>query len=468
MLTRDNLLKPLSTLTAFALAMQISAAAFAAPDAALAAKPRNVVVNPASLRTMLVRSNYGVLENLNLIHQAKDQVNIARGNLMPRLNLGAILSGIVTGPAFALQSVSILLPFLLPSNWANLHQSEDLLESQKIGYRLVELNNYASAYALYTTMQGDSAIRDVVVSEYNDFVTVRDYLINQQKFVGNVPQEDIDRADAQVNSAAANVSATDELLVSERAALREALALDLSVNLSIDTTQVPASAGEGLDVIPLAKKISSLAPENAQMVYMVKAAQEVKYSKEFSFFSGASLSASAGSGNTPAFNSLSSGAQFSIGFDYIPNIDLASDNIKNLQIHENELVAQQGQLAESTLLRINEAKKQVVLQTKAETEDLGVFRAEFRKYTLGLTDLLNVIDAERTAASDTAAKVKAQTDLNTLRVTLHRELLTDQFASIPGCRIKPAAEEKDKNWLGRLFSPKDYSISIDEACGPAI
>ncbi|MGZ6359831.1 MAG: TolC family protein, partial [Bdellovibrionota bacterium] len=223
MLTRDNLLKPLSTLTAFALAMQISAAAFAAPDAALAAKPRNVVVNPASLRTMLVRSNYGVLENLNLIHQAKDQVNIARGNLMPRLNLGAILSGIVTGPAFALQSVSILLPFLLPSNWANLHQSEDLLESQKIGYRLVELNNYASAYALYTTMQGDSAIRDVVVSEYNDFVTVRDYLINQQKFVGNVPQEDIDRADAQVNSAAANVSATDELLVSERAALREAL-----------------------------------------------------------------------------------------------------------------------------------------------------------------------------------------------------------------------------------------------------
>jgi multidrug efflux system outer membrane protein len=433
--------------------------AMAVTELVAPAGARTVVISPASLRSILLRSNYGVLESLNLIHQAKDQVNIARGNLLPRLNIGAMLSSISN---FGISSISFLLPFLLPTNWANLHQSEALLESQKIGYRLVELNNYASAYTLYTTMQGDNAIRDALVSEYNDFVGVRDYLINQQKFIGNVSQEDIDRADSEVKLSRANISATDEMLVKERAALREAIALPLSVNITLSDQAVPASAYEGSNAIALAKRISAVAPENTQIGYLIKAAGEVKFSKEFSFFSGATLNVGVGSSGSPAFNSIAAGAQFSIGFDYVPNIDLASDNIANLQIHVRELVAQQAQLAESTKLQVQQT-------TEAETELRSVFDAEFRKYTLGLTDLLNVLDAERTVATATATKAKAQADVDSLRVTFHRELLTDQFASIPGCRIRPGAEEEDKgHFFSKLFNSKKYVLAIDQACQPAI
>lgn len=454
-----------------ALTLAASFLALPVTSAVAASEPtggKTVVITPAALRSILVHSNYGVLENLNLVHQAKDQVNIARGNLLPRLNLGAVISGLVSGPAFALSSMSFLLPFLLPSNWANLHQSEDLLESQKIGYRLVELNNYASAYTTYVTMQGDAAIREALVSEYNDLVSVRDYLIKQQKFVGNVAQEDIDRADSEVKLAGANISGTDELLSSERAALREALALPLSVNLTLSSLHVPASPAEDTSVIRLASRISAVAPENSQIAYLIKAAQEVKFSKEFSFFSGASLNVGIGSSGMPSFNNLSAGSQFGIGFDYVPQINLASDNIVNLQIQTRELIAQQAKLAESTLNSIQQAKLQVQQTGEAEAELLSVFRAEFRKYTLGLTDLLNVLDAERTVATATATKAKAQADVDTLRVTLHRELLTDEFRNIPGCRIRPEAEQLDNQHpFDKLFHPGKYVISIDQACAPA-
>ena len=152
----------------------------------------------------------------------------------------------------------------------------------------------------------------------------------------------------------------------------------------------------------------------------------------------------------------------------MPNIDLASDNIVNLQIHEKELVAQQQELAEATLESIKQAQLQVEQTSVAETELRNVFSSEFRKYTLGLTDLLNVLDAERTVATASASKAKAQADVDNLRVTLHRELLTDQFASIPGCRIRPEAEEYDKgHFFGNLFSPSSYKLSMDQACAPA-
>ena len=92
---------------------------------------------------------------------------------------------------------------------------------------------------------------------------------------------------------------------------------------------------------------------------------------------------------------------------------------------------------------------------------------QFDKYTFGRIDLELVFQAEKNAAQATATKVKAQMDLDQLRITLHRELLTDQFAQIPGCAIRPEAEKKDKDFLGRLFNPGKYAIGLDEACAPA-
>ena len=288
-----------------------------------------VTVNPASLRGMLLKNNMGILQQLNLVHQAKDQVMIARGNLLPKLNLGAIISGVASGPSFALSAVSFLLPFLLPSNWANLHQSEYLLEAQKVGYRLVGLNVFASAYTLYSAMLSDLAIRDVLAAEKEDLVTVRDWLEKQRRYLGNVSQVDVDRADSEVKLAEANISAMDELLIRERAALREMLALDLDAKIILEPHHTPGFPAEDLTIPQLAGKIQAVAPENLQISFLEKAAEEARWGKSFGFLSGAGLNV--GSSGSVSFSKLAGSAQFSIGFDYVPGIQLASDNIETNQ-----------------------------------------------------------------------------------------------------------------------------------------
>lgn len=214
------------------------------------AAPRRVAVNPATIRSMLVRNNLPVLIQLSKVRQAKESVGVARGNLLPRLNLGAALTSFVNG-SFGISSVSFLLPFLIPENWANLRQSQHLLESQKISYKLVQLNQFASAYTVYATIQGDIALRSLLVKEYEGLKQVRDWLENRKRFIGTVPQEDLDNADARTKLAYANISAMDELLLREKAALRQMLALDLNAEFDFQPSAVPVSP---LEAKPLDRK----------------------------------------------------------------------------------------------------------------------------------------------------------------------------------------------------------------------
>jgi outer membrane protein, multidrug efflux system len=427
-------------------------------------KPAPVVLTPETLRTDLVKSNSSILIALNQVYQSKDQVNIARGNLLPRLNLGTLIGIATGGPAFSLGAITMLLPFLVPSNWANLHQSENLLQSEKLSYKLMQLNTYATAYTLLATIQGDIALRGVVWQQYQDLVSIHDWLVNQRKYTGAVPQEDIDNADAQAKLSFANVSAMDELLDKERASIREMLALPLNADIQIQSAAVPASPFEGQPLAKAVAKVQAVAPENLQIAYMIKAGQDVQWSKVFSFIGDSSTTVSPSSKNP--FGNLGVGTNFSIGFDYFPNIQLAADNIAQLQLQATQLKQQEQQLVEATLNSISEAQKQADAAAQAETELLSVYQAEFQKYTLGLTDLLHVFSAQQNVSTASAAKVKAQIDLDSLRVTMQRELIANEFAKLPGCAIKESAEQKDQDWLSHLFNPGGEDLSMDDTCQP--
>jgi outer membrane protein TolC len=425
---------------------------------------------------MIVHNNLPILEELNQIHQAKDNVYIARGNLLPSLNLGALLN-LTGGPAFALSSISVLLPFLVPANWANLHQSEDLLESEKLSFRILELNNYATAYTLYETMLSDQAVRETLVQQYNADTYIHDWIVQQHALNGKTTQGDIDNADAQMKLAQNNIAATDQALANERATLANMLVLP-NDNFTLANVHIPASQAETQSLNTVVNKIQSVAPENAQMNYMIKAAQEVQWSKVFAFFGGAGLdvagTSGGGGGKSSPFGHVQDlTGQFTLSFAQIPTVQLASDQVANLEIQKKALLAGQLQLGQTSLGSVTQAKIQVDTTQKAYTELVSVAQEYFLKYTLSLTDLTNVFQQVAQAAQAQALNVKAQLDIDSLRVTLHRELLTDQFASIPGCKIRPEAEQQDKNnsglfgGIGDLLHPGQANMTIDQACMPA-
>lgn len=419
-----------------------------------------ITYNASTLRASLMKKDIKILMEQNQVHQAKDKVDIARGALLPHLDLGATLGGILGGPTFLLSAVSFLFPFLFPSNWANLRLSKDLLQAEKVSYHLVGLNEYASAYSVYITILNDTDLRNVLDHQYKNLVSIRDWLIRQRDAIGTVSQQDIDNADAQAKLSYAKLSKMDELLIKERSFFAEMLAMKVGDTAVIVPEHVPESSMEAAPVERVLSMVQELAPESTQMEYLIAAAKENRWAKEFGFVSGGNLTLSPGSTN--AFENLSLGIKFSFGFDTIPTIRLASDNIENMKLQKIQLSQAQQQLVVSTLGSIQEAKKQFEAAAKSEELFTSVYRDEFKKYSLGFSDIFRVIEANNNISLASTVKIEAMLDLDALRITLHRALLSDQFALIPKCLVKADAEKTEA-----ARKKKKVPLTIDDVCDPS-
>ena len=56
--------------------------------------PQPILINETTLLDLLLKNGNSVLSGLNGVYQAKEQVNVARGNILPSLSLSAALSAV--------------------------------------------------------------------------------------------------------------------------------------------------------------------------------------------------------------------------------------------------------------------------------------------------------------------------------------------------------------------------------------
>ena len=197
-------------------AFLIGTTAIAAPKS----QPSSTVtINAKTLRNYYLSRNIQIARALNEVYQAKAQVSQARANLLPSVNLGAVIS---SGQSFGLSAISVLLPFLMPSNWMDLYQSQYLLSAQGSAYYMAQLNGYASAYAVYATVVGDMQLRATLKKQYDNFKAIEDELRLPAE-LGMIPKEDYLQAQAQAQMAMVQVSQLDELLKREKAAVSKRL-----------------------------------------------------------------------------------------------------------------------------------------------------------------------------------------------------------------------------------------------------
>jgi len=424
-------------------------AAFAGPAPAPSPTPAPFHVNPNTLRTTLLYGNYAILVGMNQVAQAKDQVKVARANLLPSVSLSVIFS-----PNFLLGSVSLLLPFLFPSNWFNKAQSKNTLAADTVAYYLVQLNQYASAYALYEEMVSDVdlniALKQQSVALQNLYASLK-----QQNQVGKTSDQDLNSAAGRSELADIDLSQSDKLLATETAALRQMLAVPLEQQLILDVAHVPASTYENSTPQILSAKALSVAPENSQIDDLVAASYDTKWSKFWSFFTSASLgtigsNSSGGQISGANFGHVGESNSGTFGFATFANLQLSNDSIEQLQLQKVELKEETDQLAETALTSIVQSQKQLLLAQAAEQNLINAYNIELENFYLGTTDLLHVLDANTAILAATEARVNSQIDLDNLRINIHRMLITDQFALIQGCQLQ------------------DYNgnETLDDACNP--
>ncbi len=427
------------------------------------------VINPENLRKYILEGNNNVLMGLNSIYLSKDQVNIARANLLPSLDLRTL-----AGPSgFNLSTISFLFPFLAPSNWFNLSQSSLLLEAEKDSYFVIQLNVYASALGLYQSMVGDLALREVYNQNYLVLKELAEVIEAQAREIGATNSQDVLEAKAQVSLALNKLKGIDLFLVKEKAALRKALGMEASLEkmITIEMREMPQSPYE---IIPMKMALDAaqmLSPEKRQLEHLIMAAEKGKWSTMFAFMGsgGGSLSASSGAlGGTPSFENLSGNYSFRLTFATVPSVQLSNDNIAQLRLRQDELYLEQRATVEATVGAIKIAKEQIEQAKDAYDKFTEYYEIEYQRYFWGASELIDLLQAQSNRVQAMALVVQNKVNLNTLRVNLQRVTMSEEFLKVKGCNFNAAAAPRHStgffDWFREIFDSGVDKTNINAIC----
>jgi outer membrane protein TolC len=430
---------------------------------------REVEINPVTLRKLLVLNNNSVLTALNAVTQAKAQVNIARGNLLPGISLGGGIGGLATGsPTFALTSVSFLLPFLLPSNWFALSANEYQLAASGYAYNLVELNEYASALAIYYMIISDMDRLRYYKDQVIALKTLRD-LVEAKTRLGTATAIDLAQAQGALETYKTHVARLQELISQETATVRRMLEIPLGYKVVFNRSHPRPSSAEGLSPQKILDRVFPVSNESYQVRSLLAASREATWTKVFSFLGGASLSMQTSTSVPMAWQMLGGSAQASIGFGYFPTIELSQLNTKALMLYEKRLRSLMASNIESTINSIKSTRIQVESGALAVNAYQSAYNGLVQSYQLGQVDLLHVLMALQDITSSSVSLASARMDLDNQRVNLYRVLVADQFALLPMCRLS-GSETSGRagifSWFTDLFSigGSTTEFTVDQLC----
>ena len=368
--------------------------------------------------------------------QAKLSVEVARGKLLPSINLG-VMVGTMANPAFLLSSVDYVVPFLLPSRWFDFYKSKNLVDAEKEGFLVVELNLYASTISLASNLLNDLRTRQILYYEMRDWIEVEN-LVRQAVEDDRAVPADLDRSRSQTAGVRIRIGRLNELLIEEMAELKKVLNLPANTEIQFDNLDVSQSKLEGLDIPDAIQKVFDISPERRQMLAFIKAAEKDRFSKIFAFISGASAGnvsrgLTSNESASMAFDAQYGRFNFQLGYDYWPTIKIAESQIRILKIRENE-VCNDHATATTEVIGKKEFIEERMAQAMSAAELLErVFKADQVRYGQGLIPLIQVFESQRQWRAALIENLRAETDLRLMRISMDRLIRSGHFAALKGC-----------------------------------
>ncbi len=403
-------------------------------------EPKKVTITQEKLDELLFAGSPDLLHLMNNINKAKDQLNIARGELLPSLNIGAVIS--FSNPAtFLLNSVSCLVPFIFPGKWFDLKTTKRTYNAEVMGYHIAKLNIYASAYALATRVSGDIATLKIAKAELDRF---KSYFEEMKKQVGGGYVKEIDLVTAEIELAQkeSNYSKMSQTVDNEIATLRKAFGLSLDTEIEVKIGHIAKPSLEGKNPVKEIDTIIENAPEKEQLELMAIAAKASIRSAQWAFLSGCSGNqGNLGSAQGSSSFNFSTGANVSLGFGYFSRIKLARRNATEVELRKQDLALELARSVESAINDADGAQFRVTQyeMIKIKTEEL--LRDTQRSYALGLSTLRDVLDAFDRLARANIESITATSELDGHRITLKRIAMDPQF--------KNTIDESRESFVGK-------------------
>jgi len=412
--------------------------------------PTNFVLNQHTLQNQLLNSNVDLLQALNSVHMAKDQVNIARAQLLPSLNLGGMLN--FAGGGLFLSSFDFLLPFLVPSNWYNYSTQKNLFQAEKISYHVFQVNTYGSALSVYFALVADRQLQAIYQQQYHDLMEIFE-IHKRRNSVGLAPVVDVMEIQAEAQLAGIRAASLAALSKQEIASVRKFLSLPLQTEIELEYSNMDSSPWEYEALQATANKANEVSLERAQLQYLIKAATTQKWTKMFSFINGLSVGGrSTAVGVDANFQNMQSNGSLSLGFDQFPTYEFNERRIYEIRLQDLSLQQENTRIVESTVNSLEDGRRALDLAIQAVTEMAQVYQIRVNNYKQGATSWLEVLLARTRLVDMQTAQVRAQLDVNLQRAALHRALRTAQFASIKGCSASanPPIDKNSSGFIGAV------------------
>ena len=120
----------------------------------------------------VLKQNLTVLQNAEKVYQAKTSIDEARLSMLPKLNLWNVLKVVVDWPAI-LDVAQEIAPFLVPSNWFRLKETEILYVAEKEGYVALQANEIFAARNLYFKVLMDQDLYEYLIKHEAELALVR-------------------------------------------------------------------------------------------------------------------------------------------------------------------------------------------------------------------------------------------------------------------------------------------------------
>jgi hypothetical protein len=260
--------------------------------------PRNISLKDVAehVRT----ENFRVYENALRVYQAKESIQAARMNLLPKLNLWRLagaaadtILGMATGGATygsVITMVTDLAPFLIPANWFAADEAKLFYLAENEGYRALWANELLTAKMVYFHLALDRALLQHILRSEHELDELVDIVKTREK-LGGLPQS-VSR-DLEIRKLALQEDARslNFLLLEEENQLSFLMGMPAGTSLVLE--EVPLTDPERLEPLNFHDfefRVTDTAPELRQYDHFIEIADLIRKEIQYSIFGISSIS----------------------------------------------------------------------------------------------------------------------------------------------------------------------------------
>ncbi len=238
--------------------------------------------------------NFNVYGNALRVYQAKEAIQVARMNLLPKLNLwniAGVAVGVATGDyTSALGLVGDIAPFLVPANWFRVEASKVLYKAEKEGYRALWANELMTAKALYIHLLLDQSLYDHIKQSELELENLL-VIVESREMLGGAPQGASRDIEVRLLALQEDLRSLEVLIGEEESLLSYMMGFEASVGIAPAQIPMPNfSALKPLDYEDFVFRAVDSSPEVRQFDYFLSASDSVRKEVVYSFLGTSSMS----------------------------------------------------------------------------------------------------------------------------------------------------------------------------------